>query len=136
MERKEFVISADVISEELRDYIIHRNLSMHVAYIDERDILIFRTIHAIERHINEVCKAEDEDFRLDMPTLGSKLMSMFNGSLSGYKADAIKFDDIIELVHVIFQGNWGIEVELTQSETDPEFWKAEHVGFVKDDPIK
>ena len=136
MERKEFVISADVISEELRDYIIHRNLSMHVAYIDERDILIFRTIHAIERHINEVCKAEDEDFRLDMPTLGGKLMSMFNGSLSNYKVGAIKFDNIIPLVHAIFQGNWGIEVKLIPSKADPETWKPECVGFIKDDPIK
>ena len=136
MERKEFVISADVISEELRDYIIHRNLSMHVAYMDERDILIFRTIHAIEDHIDEVCKAEDEDFRLDMPTLGGKLMSMFNGSLSNYKVGAIKFDNIIPLVHAIFQGNWGIEVKLIPSKADPETWKPECVGFIKDDPIK
>ena len=76
-----------------------------------------------------VCKAEDEDFM--MVPLGSKLHPMFDGSLDNYKVDAIKFDNIIELVHDIFQGNWGIEVKLIPSKTDPEIWKPECVEFIK-----
>lgn len=134
--REELTISADIISEEVCDYMIHRNLSMHVPYMDEREVLILRTVHAIERHIDMVGNAEYDDFKLSTPTLGNKLCRLFNGSLDNYKADAIKFDDIIELVHAIFQGNWGIEVKLIQSTVFPEIWNAKYVGFVKDDPIK
>lgn len=132
--RKDFVISADIISEEVSDYMIHLNLSMHVPYMDEREILILRTIRVIERHIGMVNKAEDEDFI--MLPLGNKLHPMFDGSLNNYKVDAIKFENINELVHDIFQGNWGIEVKLIPSKTDPEIWEPERVEFIKDDPIK
>ena len=136
MEYERFELSADIISEEVREYIIHRNLSMHVPYLDERHVLILRTIHAIDRHIDTTNKAEDKDFKLATATLDNKLFPMLMSSLDGYKVDAIKFDNIIELVHAIFQGNWGIEVKLIPSKTDPEIWKPERVEFIKDDPIK
>ncbi|MBQ1760377.1 MAG: hypothetical protein IIZ94_11935 [Prevotella sp.] len=138
MADQRFVMSADVISEELRDYMIHRNLSMHVAYIDEREVLILRVIQTIERHIDMVCKTEGKDLTMaDILPVANKLYPMFNGSLDAYDPlEAIKFDNIIELVHAIFQGNWGIEVKLIPSKADPETWKPECVGFIKDDPIK
>ena len=133
--RKEgFIISADIISAEVQDYMHRYNLSMTAPHIDKAMLLKLRVLDAIGRRIDMDLKYEDEDFWFSKVSIHNKLWDMFPDSLDRYSEDEIVFDNISELVDAMFKGNWGIEVTVDQSQAFPDCWRGRTVAFIKHDP--
>lgn len=131
-----FVFSADVIAEETRDYIRKNNLTMDLSnmWISRRWLLKTRVQDVIIKHVENDLRIEmeDDNAAIQQPVSDLKF-ELFKGNLNGYDENQITFDNIIPLVHAMFKGNWGIEVEVV-NRPDTNLWRIDYVGFVKQDP--
>ena len=132
-----FVFSADIIAEETKDYIHDNNLSMDLSNMSpfKKWLLRNRVQDVIVKHVENDLRIEMKDYSIEIQQPVSVLkFELFKGNLDGYTEDQITFDNIIPLVHAMFKGNWGIEVEVVSRHDAPNLWRIDYVGFVKQDP--
>jgi hypothetical protein len=104
-------------------------------WISRKWLLKTRVQDMIIKHVENDLRAEmdNDNITIQQPVSNLKF-ELFKNSLNGYEEEQITFDNIIPLVHAMFKGNWGIEVEVGTHPYDPNQWRISHVGFVKDDP--
>ena len=103
--------------------------------ISRRWLLRSRVEDMIVKHVENDLRIEmkDDSIAIQQPVSSLKF-ELFKGNLDGYDEDQITFDNIIPLVHAMFKGNWGIEVEVVSRHDAPNLWRIDYVGFVKQDP--
>ena len=132
-----FVFSADVVAEETRKFICNKNLTMDLSNmgISRRWLLRSRVEDVIVKHVENDLRIEmkDDSIAIQQPVSSLKF-ELFKGNLDGYTEDQITFNNITPLVHAMFKGNWGIEVEVVSRHDAPNLWRIDYVGFVKQDP--
>ena len=135
-----FVISADIIAEETRNYIHENNLPMDVdnPWITRQWLLKHYVIDVIEKHVgNDIRYETDNDHAyLVKPLHPDVAFGLSKDNLVDYTENQITFDNIIPLVHAMFKDNWEIEVEVAQKTQDPNLWYITHVTFVPEDQTK